>query len=80
MAHYPTQKDITLWIPSAVEVFQSVMPPIDKPFPRVYIATAKTFPTMRAELIEKTGVCIHIPKKPKLLLWSTYMEIKATPF
>ena len=58
MANYPTQKDITLWIPSAVEVFQSFMPPIDKPYPRVYVATAKTFPTMRVELIAQTG-CVH---------------------
>lgn len=58
MAHYPTKKDITLWLPSAVEVFQSIMPPIDKAYPRVYIATEKTFQTMRAELIEQTG-CVH---------------------
>ena len=59
MANYPTQKDITLWIPSAVEVFQSFMPPIDKPYPCVYIATEKTFPNMRAKLIEQTG-CVHM--------------------
>jgi len=58
MANYLTQKDITLWIPSAVEVFQFLMPPIDKPYPRVYVATAKTFPTMRTELIAQTG-CVH---------------------
>ena len=58
MANYLTQKDITLWIPSAVEVFQFLMPPIDKPYPRVYVATAKTFPTMRTGLIAQTG-CVH---------------------
>jgi len=58
MANYPTQKDITLWTSSAVDVFQSIMPPIDKPYPRVYIATEKTFPTMRAELIAQAG-CVH---------------------
>lgn len=58
MANYPTQNTITLWASSATDIFQAVMPPIDKPYPCVYIATEKTFPNMRAELIEQTG-CVH---------------------
>lgn len=59
IANYPTQKDITLWTSSVVDIFQSIIPPIDKPYPRVYIATEKTtFPNMRSELIEQTR-CVH---------------------
>lgn len=58
MACYPTQSEIKLWTSEAIEIFQSIMPPMNKPFPRVYIATAKTFSTMRAELIAQTG-CTH---------------------
>lgn len=35
------------------------MPPINKPYPHVYIATKETFPSMRAELIAQTG-SVHI--------------------
>ena len=58
MAQYPTQKDIMHWTSAAIDIFQSIMPPIDKPYPRVYIATSRTFLNMRAELIAQTG-CVH---------------------
>ena len=59
MANHPTQKEIRFWSKYAIDVFQSVMPPINMPYPCVHIATAQTFPKMRAELVEQTG-CTHI--------------------
>lgn len=58
MANYPTQNEIRHWSNYAIDIFDSVMPSIDKPYPSIHIATAKTFPTMRAELVEQTG-CTH---------------------
>lgn len=58
MANYPTQNIITHWASSATDIFQSIMPPIDKPYPCVYIATEKTFPSLRVELMAQTG-CKH---------------------
>lgn len=58
MAHYPTSKEIKLWTASAIDVFQSVMPPINIPYTCVHISTAQTFPKMRAELLAQTG-CKH---------------------
>ena len=59
MAQYPTSKEIKLWSASAIDIFQLVMLPINMPYPCVHIATAQTFPKMRAELVEQTG-CTHI--------------------
>ena len=59
MANYPTKKEIRYWSTYAIDIFQSVMPPINMPYPCVHIATAQTFPKMRAELVEQTG-CTHI--------------------
>ena len=58
MANYPTQNEIRHWSNYAIDIFDSVMPSIDKPYPSIHIATAKTFPAMRAELVEQTG-CMH---------------------
>ena len=58
MANYPTQNEIRHWSDYAIDIFDSVMPSIGKPYPGIHIATAKTFPAMRAELVEQTG-CTH---------------------
>ena len=58
MAHYPTKKDIQFWGLDAIEIFQSIMPPISAPYPPVYLATSKTFPEMRKSLLLQTG-CKH---------------------
>ena len=58
MANYPTQNKITIWVSSATDIFQSIMPPISNPYPCAYIATEKTFPSMRAQLMSQTG-CKH---------------------
>ena len=58
MANYPTQKEIRYWSAYAIGIFQSVMPPINMPYPCVHIATAQTFPKMRAELLSQTR-CKH---------------------
>ena len=55
MANYPTQNEIRHWSNYAIDIFDSVMPAIGKPYPNIHIATAKTFPAMRAELVEQTG-------------------------
>lgn len=51
MPNYPKKDDIKLWIPLCLRIFQSIMPPISTPYPPVYIATAKTFKSMREQLI-----------------------------
>lgn len=58
MANYPTQNEIRHWSNYAIDTFDSVMPSIGKPYPSIHIATAKTFPAMRTELVEQTG-CTH---------------------
>lgn len=58
MANYPTQNEIRYWSAYAIDIFDSIMPYIDKPYPSIHIATAKTFQAMRAELVEQTG-CTH---------------------
>lgn len=50
-----TQKQIKEWIPEAVSVFQSIMPPISTPYPDIQIASASTLSKVRAALVEKTG-------------------------
>ncbi len=62
MPIYPSIPDIELWSAEATDVFQSIMPPISKPYPRVYIATKKSFHEMRAELLLQTGC--KITKEP----------------
>lgn len=59
MANYPTQNEIRHWSNYAIDIFDSVMPSIGKPYPSIHIATVKTFPAMRNELVEQTG-CMHI--------------------
>lgn len=59
MAVYPTKNEIRLWTPLAVEIFKTFMPPIAKSYPQVYIATARTYRKMRADLLVQTG-CKHI--------------------
>ena len=58
MANYPTQNEIRHWSNYAIDIFDSVMPSIGKPYPSIHIATTKTFPAMRSELVEQTG-CTH---------------------
>lgn len=57
MAHYPTQKEINLLTPLAVEVFQSFMPTIAAPYPLIYV-TNRNYNQDRAALLAQTG-CKH---------------------
>ena len=50
-----SQKQIKEYIPSAVEAFREVMPPVDVPYPEFRIASATTLKKVRAELLEMTG-------------------------
>lgn len=58
MPAYPKKDDIRLWIPAAMDIFQSIMPPISVPYPPTYIATARDWEEMREKLLEQTG-CKH---------------------
>lgn len=55
MTSYPSKTDLELWIPFAVDVFQTIIPPIDKPYPKVHIATTKTYHKLRSSLVAQTG-------------------------
>ena len=57
MAQYPTKKDIQLWTPLALSIFQSVMPSISVPYPPIHITNRK-YEADRKVFLEKTG-CIH---------------------
>ena len=48
---YPKKSDIQLWIPTALSIFQSIMPPIGIPYPPVYITTDRTFRPTRERLL-----------------------------
>ena len=67
MAHYPTLKDLKLWAPYAVDIFKSIMPPIDTPYPGIYVATAKTYSAMRSDLLKQTG-CKHTEEPPESIM------------
>ncbi|MCR5604553.1 MAG: hypothetical protein K6G27_12765 [Lachnospiraceae bacterium] len=49
-----SQKQIRQWIPDAVSAFQSVMPPISKPYPIIQIASSATLNKVRSHLVEQT--------------------------
>lgn len=51
----PTKAQIEKWIPGAVADFQSIMPPIDTPYPPTYIANSRNFNSMRDRLVRETG-------------------------
>lgn len=67
MAHYPTLKDLKLWTPYVVDIFKSIMPPIDTPYPDIYVATAKTYSEMRSDLLKQTG-CKHTEEPPESIM------------
>ena len=67
MAHYPTLKDLKSWAPYAVDVFKSIMPPIDIPYPDIYVATAKKYSAMRCDLPRQTG-CKHTEEPPDSIM------------
>ena len=50
-----SQKQMNEWVPKAVEHFQSVMPPINCPYPQYKIVTDRTADSIRASLLEQTG-------------------------
>lgn len=52
---YPKKSDIQLWIPAALSIFQSIMPPIGIPYPPVYITTDRTFRPTRDRLLTELG-------------------------
>ena len=41
MAKAPTKSEIQLWIPAATDIFKSIMPPINTPYPQVIIANGR---------------------------------------
>ena len=52
-----TQKQIKEWIPDALETFQSIMPPISKPYPEIqdfHIASSSTLLKIRTALVAQT--------------------------
>lgn len=51
MAKNPTELDIQLWIAAAMDIFKSIMPPIDKPYPQVIITNGRNFRSIRTQLI-----------------------------
>ena len=51
MANKPTKLDIQLWIPAATDIFQSIMPPINTPYPQVIIANGRNFRSIRTQLV-----------------------------
>ncbi|MBR1382411.1 MAG: hypothetical protein IJ555_15385 [Ruminococcus sp.] len=55
----PTKTKIQLWIPSATEIFQSIMPPISVAYPPVYIADGRNWRKLRGELLVQTGCPIE---------------------
>lgn len=67
MTVYPAISELRLWVPLAVDIFKTYMPTVGKPYPQVHIATARTYPKMRADLLVQTG-CNHV-EEPEAL-WS----------
>ena len=55
MAKRPTKLDIQLWIPAATDIFNSIMPPIDAPYPQVVIVNSRNFRTISTQLIQDLG-------------------------
>ena len=51
MANKPTKLDIQLWIPAATDIFKSIMPPINAPYPQVIIANGRNFRSIRTQLV-----------------------------
>lgn len=51
----PTKAQIEKWIPGAVADFQSVMPPIDTPYPSTYVADSCNFDSIRNRLVKETN-------------------------
>lgn len=51
----PTKAQIEQWIPGALESFKSVMPPIDIPYPPVYIVNSRDFEKTRERLVIELG-------------------------
>lgn len=50
-----SQKQMNEWVPKAVEHFQSVMSPINCPYPQYKIVTDRTADSIRTSLLEQTG-------------------------
>ena len=65
-----TQKKIKEWIPGAVAAFRAVMPPIDKEYPAVYIASEATQYKVRDEPVRLTGSTSYETNTP----YSAIME------
>lgn len=54
----PTQATIKTWIGPATSIFQAFMPPISTPYPPIHIASAHSYPAMRARLVSELA-CFH---------------------
>ena len=51
MAKAPTKSEIQLWIPAATDIFKSIMPPINTPYPQVIIANGRNIRSIRTKLV-----------------------------
>ena len=51
MAKAPIKSEIQLWIPAATDIFKSIMPPINTPYPQVIIANGRNFRSIRTQLV-----------------------------
>ena len=49
----PTKAQLEQWIPGALDNFKSVMPPIDVPYPPVYIVNSRNFAKVRKQLVSE---------------------------
>lgn len=49
----PTKAQLEQWIPGALDNFKSVMPPIDVPYPPVYIVNSRNFAKIRKQLVSE---------------------------
>ena len=49
----PTKAQLKQWIPGALDDFKSVMPPIDVPYPPVYIVNSRNFAKIRKQLVRE---------------------------
>lgn len=65
-----TQKKIKEWIPEAVAAFRAVMPPIEKEYPAIYIASEATLYKVRNEPVRLTGSTSYETNAP----YSAIME------
>ena len=68
MTNKPTKLDIQLWIPAATDIFKSIMPPINAPYPQVIIANGRNFRSIDYTTIPGNSNSSYLPKK-RVIYW-----------